>query len=52
MEPGADAPSHPGVPRRYYALTAAGRRALGAEAARLRAAAAMAEKRLGLARGR
>lgn len=52
VEPGADAPSHPGVPRRYYALTAAGRRALGAEAARLRAAAAMAEKRLGLARGR
>ena len=37
---------------RYYALTAAGRRTLGEEAGRLKQAAAAAEKRLGLARGR
>ena len=44
--------SHPGLARRYYALTAAGRRTLGEEARRLKQAAAVAEKRLGLARGR
>ena len=43
---------HPGLPRRYYTLTAAGRRTLGEEANRLKQAAAVAEKRLGLARGR
>src|SRR6266545_329680 len=43
---------HPGLARRYYALTAAGRRTLGEEARRLKQAAAVAEKRLGLARGR
>ena len=43
---------HPGLARRYYALTAAGRRALGEEARRLKQVAAAAEKRLGLARGR
>jgi DNA-binding PadR family transcriptional regulator len=43
---------HPGLARRYYALTAAGRRTLGEEARRLKQAAAAAEKRLGLARGR
>jgi len=43
---------HPGLARRYYALTAAGRRTLGEEAGRLKQAAAAAEKRLGLARGR
>ena len=41
---------HPGLTRRYYALTDAGRRALGAEAERLRGAAALAEDRLRLAR--
>lgn len=43
---------HPGLARRYYALTESGRRALAAEARRLKQAAAVAEKRLGLARGR
>jgi len=43
---------HPGLARRYYALTPAGRRTLGEEARRLKQAAAVAEKRLGLARGR
>jgi len=37
---------HPGLARRYYALTAAGRRALAGEALRLKGAAALAEKRL------
>lgn len=44
--------AHPGLPRRYYTLTATGRRALAEEARRLKQAAAVAEKRLGLARGR
>jgi DNA-binding PadR family transcriptional regulator len=44
--------AHPGLARRYYALTGSGRRALGAEARRLKQAAAVAEERLGLARGR
>jgi DNA-binding PadR family transcriptional regulator len=43
---------HPGLARRYYGLTAEGRRALAAEARRLKGAAALAEKRLGAARGR
>lgn len=42
----ADAPAHPGIARRYYTLTAAGRRALAAQAARLKDAATAAEKRL------
>jgi DNA-binding PadR family transcriptional regulator len=42
-----NAPPHPGLARRYYALTAAGRAALAAEAHRLKHAAALAEKRLG-----
>ena len=37
---------HPGLARRYYTLTAAGRRALAGEALRLKGAAALAEKRL------
>jgi len=41
---------HPGLERRYYTLTAAGRRALAAEARRLKGAAALAEKRLRTAR--
>jgi DNA-binding PadR family transcriptional regulator len=44
--------SHPGLARRYYALTTAGRRALTAEAHRLKRTASVAEKRLGLAQGR
>ncbi len=40
---------HPGLERRYYALTRGGRHALGAEARRLRHSARLAEKRLGLA---
>jgi len=50
----ADAVSspHPGLARRYYGLTAEGRRALAAEARRLKGAAALAEERLGPARGR
>jgi DNA-binding PadR family transcriptional regulator len=52
VDPGPEAEPHPGLARRYYALTAAGRRALTAETARLKQAAALAEKRLGLARGR
>jgi DNA-binding PadR family transcriptional regulator len=43
---------HPGLARRYYALTGAGRRTLAEEARRLKQVAAVAEKRLGLARGR
>jgi DNA-binding PadR family transcriptional regulator len=42
---------HPGKARRYYALTAEGRKTLAAEARRLRVAAALAEERLGVARG-
>lgn len=52
VDPGPGAEPHPGLPRRYYDLTAAGRRALTAEAARLKRTASVAEKRLGLARGR
>ncbi len=51
-KPPAKASPHPGLARRYYALTAAGRDALGAEARRLKRTAAVAEKRLGLAQGR
>jgi PadR family transcriptional regulator, regulatory protein PadR len=48
-----DDPSpHPGLARKYYALNAAGRAALGEEARRLKHAAAIAEKRLGILRGR
>jgi PadR family transcriptional regulator PadR len=49
-DPPGDAPAHPGLARRYYALTAGGRRELAAEARRLKGAAALAEKRLGTAR--
>jgi DNA-binding PadR family transcriptional regulator len=44
--------THPGLERRYYALTARGRRALADDSQRLKRIAAVAEKRLGLARGR
>ncbi len=39
---------HPGLARRYYALTPAGRATLATEARRLKQAAAMAERRLGV----
>lgn len=45
-EPGAP---HPGLERKYYALTGTGREALRLEAARLRNAAMLAKRRLGLA---
>jgi PadR family transcriptional regulator len=44
-------PPHPGLARKYYALTDAGRRMLALEARRLKGTAAVAEKRLGLAQG-
>ena len=46
----ADTPAHPGLPRRYYGLTAGGRTALADESARLRQAASIALKRLGVSR--
>ena len=50
-QPGAAAEPHPGLQRKYYALTPAGSRAVMAEARRLRRAADLADKRLGLADG-
>ena len=47
-----DGTPHPGLARRYYALTPAGRSALAAEANRLKGAAALALKRLGTAGGK
>jgi DNA-binding PadR family transcriptional regulator len=47
-----DEAPHPGLARRYYSLTGPGRRALAQDTVRLKQAAAVAEKRLGLARGR
>ena len=41
---------HPGLARRYYGLTPAGRQALSDEAQRLKAAAALAQRRLGALR--
>jgi DNA-binding PadR family transcriptional regulator len=48
----ADVAPHPGLARKYYALTSSGRAALAAEARRQKQAAAIAEKRLGVARSR
>jgi hypothetical protein len=45
----AAAAPHPGLERRYYALSAAGRTALREEASRRREAALLAQRRLGLA---
>src|SRR5262245_65162600 len=42
-----DEVSHPGLARRYYALTRPGRRTLGEEARRLKQVAAVAQKRPG-----
>jgi len=41
---------HPGLARRYYGLTATGREALSTEARRLKSAAALAQRRLRIAR--
>lgn len=49
-EPAGPVSPHPGLERRYYTLTAAGRRVLAAEARRLKGAASLAEKRLRTAR--
>jgi DNA-binding PadR family transcriptional regulator len=49
-EPAGAVSPHPGLTRRYYALTGVGQRALAAEARRLKGAAALAEKRLRTAR--
>ena len=43
---------HPGLARKYYALTRSGRAALAAESRRLKEAAVLAERRLRAARGR
>src|SRR5262245_6201024 len=51
-EPAHGRAPHPGLERRYYALTAGGRRALADEAQRLKATTAMAEKRLNVLRSR
>lgn len=45
-----DGTLHPGLARRYYTLTAPGRRALAEQARVLRDAAAHAERRLGASR--
>jgi DNA-binding PadR family transcriptional regulator len=52
VDPAGDIPPHPGLARRYYALTRVGRAALLAETRRLKGATTMAEKRLGVAPGR
>jgi DNA-binding PadR family transcriptional regulator len=46
VEPNVAPPPHPGLPRRYFDLTAEGRRALSTEAQRLKAAVRLAEARL------
>ncbi len=45
--PESAAEPHPGLARRYYALTPSGRQTLAAEARRLKGAAALAQRRLG-----
>jgi DNA-binding PadR family transcriptional regulator len=50
--PAGEAAPHPGLARRYYGLTRPGRDVLAGEAARLKAAAGLAERRLGIAGGR
>lgn len=51
-QPVGELPPHPGHARRYYMLTAIGRRALSSEATRLKRSAAIAQKRLGVVQGR
>ena len=48
-DPPEEVSPHPGLARKYYGLTPAGRRALAAEAGRWKSAAALAQKRLGTA---
>ena len=48
VEPEGDPEPHPGRARKYYGLTGEGRRVLAEEAERLRQAAALAERRLGV----
>lgn len=50
-EPPEPVEPHPGRTRKYYGLTGDGRVALAEEAARLRDAAALAERRLGASEG-
>ena len=52
VDPAGEVEPHPGRARKYYALTGAGRAELLSETRRLKGAAAMAEKRLGIASGR
>jgi len=52
VSPGAQAVPHPGLARRYYALTGAGKKTLLAEADRLKRTASMAQRRLDVARSR
>lgn len=49
VDPARPATPHPGLERKYYALTRRGRDVLKGEAVRLRKAAVLAERRLGLA---
>jgi DNA-binding PadR family transcriptional regulator len=51
-EPRNAPPPSPGLARKYYTLTPRGRTALATEARRLKLAAAVAEKRLGVVRSR
>lgn len=46
-----DAEPHPGLERKYYALTQRGQRVLAAETQRLKRSVAMAERRLDPSRG-
>lgn len=43
VQPAHAPPPHPGLPRKYYGLTPAGRQALAAEARRLKTSARRAE---------
>lgn len=52
VEPREAVDPHPGRARKYYGLTKGGRVALADEARRLRAAAALAEEKLGAIEGR
>src|SRR5688572_1506998 len=49
--PPAAAEPHPGLARRYYALTSNGEKALAAESSRLKGAVRLAEKRLRIQEG-
>jgi DNA-binding PadR family transcriptional regulator len=51
-EPDGRRRPHPGLERRYYGLTASGRRALADETSRLKSTAALADERLGTLRSR